>query len=300
MFASVPGFQDTGLILRPMDILTTTEEMKTWSRRASAAGATIGFVPTMGYLHEGHLALMRRAREENDRVAVSIFVNPTQFGPQEDLDHYPRDEQGDTAKCREVGVEAIFMPHPGQMYAPGFQTYVSVEELSRPLCGASRPGHFRGVATVVLKLFNIVQPTRAYFGTKDYQQCRVIETMVTDLDLDVEIVPCPIVREPDGLAMSSRNAYLSPGERREALCLHEALRAAQDLFHRGEERGDLILAAMTKRIAREPSARIDYVSLIDPESLQPLERVGNRAVAALAVRIGRTRLIDNMEFVRTP
>jgi len=279
-----------------MERLTAVSDMKAWSRALLKQSRTIGFVPTMGYLHEGHLALMRRARAENDRVLVSIFVNPTQFGPSEDLNRYPRDLEGDAKKCSDVGVDALFLPEASQVYPPGFQTYVDVEEVSRPLCGASRPGHFRGVATIVLKLFNIVAPTRAYFGEKDRQQLRVIMAMAVDLDLDVEIVPCETVREADGLAMSSRNAYLSPDQRKQAVCLHQALLEAAGLFDKGERNADRYVRTMSQRIAQEPDAGVDYISLVHPETLQALTDVDDAAVAALAVKIGDTRLIDNMLF----
>ena len=250
----------------------------------------------MGYLHEGHLSLIRASTSENDITVVSIFVNPTQFGPGEDLGNYPRDPESDCRMCRELGVDLVYMPEPGEVYGPHHETYVSVEKTAKPLCGASRPVHFRGVATVVLKLFNITTPSAAYFGAKDYQQAQVIKTMVRDLNVDVDIVPCPIVREKDGLAMSSRNAYLSADERIRALCLMEALKTARGLFESGETDARRYLEAMRERIAREPDAVEDYVSLVDPESLEDLERVQGRALAALAVRIGKTRLIDNMLF----
>jgi pantoate--beta-alanine ligase len=270
-----------------MEILTSVARMKHWSRSHVQAGKTIGFVPTMGYLHEGHLSLMRRGRSENDLLVASIFVNPTQFGQNEDLDNYPRDPEADLAKCAQVGVDAMFMPEVGDIYGPDFQTYVEVENVARPLCGASRPGHFRGVATVVLKLFNVVSPTAAYFGRKDYQQLQVIKTMTRDLDLDVTIVPCPTVREHDGLAMSSRNAYLSPRERQQATCLYGP-------GHFGSGRARRCRKGDVGWIQKEPDAQIDYVSLVHPETLQDLERVADDALAVLAVRIGKTRLIDNM------
>jgi pantoate--beta-alanine ligase len=277
-----------------MEVLTETARMKEWSRACREGGENVGLVPTMGYLHEGHLSLIRRCRSENERVVVSIFVNPTQFGPNEDLARYPRDPEADFTKCEALGVDAIFMPDVKEIYRPGFQTYVMVEEVSRPMCGAARPGHFRGVATVVLKLFNIVAPSAAYFGNKDYQQLQVIRTMVRDLDLDVRIVPCETVREHDGLAMSSRNAYLSPAERKQALCLYQALMEAQRLFANGERQPKQLLQAMSDRIDREPDAVVDYISLVHPETLRDLEEMNDGALAALAVKIGRTRLIDNM------
>jgi pantoate--beta-alanine ligase len=277
-----------------METLTSVLEMKHWSRSRRKEGKTIGFVPTMGYLHEGHLSLMRRGRSENDILAASIFVNPTQFGQNEDLSSYPRDPEADSAKCSEIGVDALFMPRAADIYGPDFQTYVDVEKVAGPLCGASRPGHFRGVATVVLKLFNIVSPDAAYFGRKDYQQLQVIKTMVRDLDLDVTIVSCPTLREDDGLAMSSRNSYLSPRERQQATCLCQALQTAQSLFDLREPDAKEYVKAMSDRILREPDAQIDYVSLVHPDTLQDLDRVSDQALAVLAVRIGKTRLIDNL------
>ncbi len=277
-----------------MKTITSVVEMKEWSRLHRKNGKSIGLVPTMGFLHDGHLSLMTRARDENDFVVVSIFVNPTQFGPGEDLDRYPRDPEGDAAKCGDAGVDVIFMPYVPAMYGPDFQTYVEPGKASLPLCGASRPGHFRGVTTVCLKLFNIVAASKAYFGQKDFQQLQVIKTMVRDFDMDLEIVPCPIVREEDGLAMSSRNAYLSPDERKQALCLSEALEEARKLFVGCETSPSKYLRVMEERIKREPAAVIDYISLVHPETLEDLQMVGDAAVAVLAVYVGKTRLIDNM------
>lgn len=259
-----------------------------------ALPGTWGFVPTMGYLHEGHLSLVRRARAENDRVAVSIFVNPTQFGPHEDYARYPRDLERDLRLLEPLGVDLVFIPSVEEMYPPGFQTWVIVEEVSRPLEGASRPGHFRGVATVVAKLFNILQPDRAYFGQKDAQQTVVIRRMVQDLNIPVEIVICPTVREPDGLAMSSRNSYLNPEERRAATVLFRALQAAKARYEAGERDAERLREAMREVIRAEPLARIDYVSVAHPETLQELERVEGPALLSLAVYIGTTRLIDNL------
>jgi len=259
-----------------------------------ALPGTWGFVPTMGYLHEGHLSLVRRARAENDRVAVSIFVNPTQFGPHEDYARYPRDLERDLRLLEPLGVDLVFVPSVEEMYPPGFQTWVIVEEVSRPLEGASRPGHFRGVATVVAKLFNILRPDRAYFGQKDAQQTVVIRRMVQDLNIPVEIVICPTVREPDGLAMSSRNTYLNPEERRAATVLFRALQAAKARYEAGERDAERLREAMREVIRAEPLARIDYVSVAHPETLQELERVEGPALLSLAVYIGTTRLIDNL------
>jgi len=259
-----------------------------------ALPGTWGFVPTMGYLHEGHLSLVRRARAENDRVAVSIFVNPTQFGPHEDYARYPRDPERDLRLLEPLGVDLVFVPSVEEMYPPGFQTWVIVEEVSRPLEGASRPGHFRGVATVVAKLFHILQPDRAYFGQKDAQQTVVIRRMVQDLNIPVEIVICPTVREPDGLAMSSRNTYLNPEERRAATVLFRALQAAKARYEAGERDAERLREAMREVIRAEPLARIDYVSVAHPETLRELEQVEGPALLSLAVYIGTTRLIDNI------
>ncbi len=274
-----------------MQVVRTIAEVRAIRR---ALPGTWGFVPTMGYLHEGHLSLVRRARAENDHVAVSIFVNPTQFGPHEDYNRYPRDLERDLRLLEPLGVDLVFAPSVEEMYPPGFQTWVIVEEVSRPLEGAARPGHFRGVATVVTKLFNIVQPDRAYFGQKDAQQAVVIRRMVQDLNIPVEIVVCPTVREPDGLAMSSRNTYLNPEERRAATVLFRALQAAKARYEQGERDAERLREAMREVIQAEPLARLDYVSVADPETLQELDRVEDRALLSLAVYIGKTRLIDNI------
>ncbi len=281
-----------------METITSVHAMKRWSKLHRAEGKTIGFVPTMGFLHEGHISLMRSGRLENDLLVSSIFVNPTQFGPNEDLSSYPRDPEADAAKCAAAGVDALFMPEPADMYGTDFQTYVEVQKVSAPLCGASRPGHFRGVATVVLKLINMVTPSAMYFGEKDFQQLQVIKTMVRDLNVDVTIVPCATVRESDGLAMSSRNAYLSADQRCQAVCLYQALLEAKKRFQAGETRAEAYLEAMSDRICQEREAVPDYISLVDPDTLQHLEEVHNSALAVLAVRIGKTRLIDNMRFRR--
>lgn len=261
---------------------------------ARSRGLKIGFVPTMGALHEGHKSLVRRARAECGFVAVSIFVNPTQFGPNEDYDRYPRTLGEDTEKCRAAGVDLVFAPSAAEMYPEGFDSWVEVKgTLTETLEGASRPGHFRGVTTVCAKLFGIVQPDYAYFGMKDYQQLLVIRKMVRDLNLPLGIVPCETVREPDGLAMSSRNAYLSPEERRAALVLSKSLEQAQAGFNSGERRAHAIREAAENLIASEPLAAIDYVAVRDADSLEPVEFIDRPAVLLLAVRIGSTRLIDN-------
>ncbi|MBA3392871.1 MAG: pantoate--beta-alanine ligase [Deltaproteobacteria bacterium] len=260
-------------------------------------GRRIAVVPTMGALHEGHLALLRAARAQADIVILTIFVNPTQFGPNEDLSRYPRDETGDLAKARSCGIDLAFCPEAAAMYHAGAQTFVDVLELAKPLCGASRPGHFAGVATIVTKLFHITLPHVAVFGEKDYQQLAIIRRMVRDLDFAIEILSVPIVREPDGLAMSSRNAYLSIEDRRAALSLSAGLAAAQAAYAAGERAATTLLAAARAPIEAEPLARIDYVELRDAEELTPVERVEHRSVLAMAVVVGnetrKTRLIDN-------
>jgi len=257
-------------------------------------GRTIGLVPTMGFLHEGHLSLMRRARAENDVLAVSIFVNPTQFGQGEDFDSYPRDLQGDLAKLAAVGADVVFAPSAESVYPNGFRTFVEVAEITEWLCGASRPGHFRGVATVVTKLFNLMKPHRAYFGQKDYQQTVVVRRLVADLNFDLTIVVLPTVREPDGLAMSSRNARLSPDQRRVAPILYRALRRSEEQIKGGERNATIILEGMRAIIEAEPLAKVDYVALCNPETLEPLDSIDGSTLAAVAVRFGHTRLIDNI------
>jgi len=255
---------------------------------------TVGFVPTMGYLHEGHLALVKQARIENSAVIVSIYVNPAQFGPREDFGAYPRELNRDLELLQGEGVDIVFVPSDEEMYPPEFSSWVDVEKVTERLEGASRPGHFRGVATIVAKLFNIVQPTKAYFGQKDAQQVVVIKRMVADLDMGIEIVVVPTVRESDGLAMSSRNIYLSPGERQAATILFKALTLARQLRRGGEKDAGKIRRQMTSLIQKEPLARIDYVSIADAETLEELNLIDRPALASLAVRIGKTRLIDNM------
>ncbi len=278
-----------------MEILRDPAAMRALAGRLRAQGRRIGLVPTMGALHGGHLSLMRRCRAENDVAAWSLFVNPTQFGPHEDLTAYPRDTEGDMAKALGAGMELCFAPDAAAMYPPGHQTAVDVGALSGPLCGASRPGHFRGVATVVCKLFHIVQPHVAYFGQKDYQQFLIVRRMVRDLDFGIEIVVLPTVREADGLALSSRNAYLAPPERHAAAALSAALRWAEAEFARGERRSAALVDGMRQRIASQRFADvlIDYVEVRDAETLEPLDCISHPAVAAFAVKVGRTRLIDN-------
>jgi len=274
-----------------MEVIETIDEMK---RLRQQLAEPVGFVPTMGYLHEGHLALVKRARAENTSVVVSIFVNPTQFGPREDFTKYPRDLEHDLALLEKEQADIVFMPSTNEMYPPQFNSWVEVGKLTERLEGASRPSHFRGVTTVVAKLFNIVQPTRAYFGQKDAQQLLVIKKMVADLNMNLEIVAVPTVREPDGLAMSSRNTYLKPEERRAATVLHEALTLAQQLWSQGERDAERLRQEMTALIEKEPLATIDYVSVADAQTLDELDTVNPPALVSLAVKIGKTRLIDNV------
>ncbi len=274
-----------------MKVVETIADMRRLRRRLAEP---VGFVPTMGYFHEGHLSLVRQARAENPSVVVSIFVNPTQFGPREDFDSYPRDPQRDLTMLKEEKTDIVFTPSSAEMYPPGFRSGVEVGKLTERLEGASRPGHFRGVATVVAKLFNIVQPTRAYFGQKDAQQVVVIRRMVVDLNMNVEIVTLPTVREPDGLAMSSRNTYLNSQERQSAVVLYQALALAQKLWSQGERDAERIRQEMITLIQKEPLVDIDYVSVADAETLDELDTVTPPALVSLAVKIGRTRLIDNV------
>jgi len=274
-----------------MQIVTTLSELR--AARASLP-EPVGLVPTMGYLHEGHLSLVRRARAECASVTASIFVNPTQFGPSEDLDNYPRDLPHDLEMLESAGTDLVWTPTPEVMYPPGFQTWVTVEEVTQPLEGALRPGHFRGVTTVVAKLFTGVQPQKGYFGQKDAQQARVIQQMTRDLNLALEIVVCPIVREPDGLAMSSRNTYLDPQQRQAATVLHRALTAARAAFETSERDAEQLRTIVAETVAGEPLADLQYVSCADPETLQELETVAGRALLSMAVFVGKMRLIDNI------
>jgi pantoate--beta-alanine ligase len=273
-----------------MRTVTSVVELRAWR---AACVDDVGCVPTMGYLHAGHIALVARARRENALVAASIFVNPTQFGPHEDLARYPRDLARDQALLAEAGCDLLFAPTPTEMYPPGHATFVDVGPVAAPLEGARRPGHFRGVATVVLKLFGLMQPTRAYFGQKDAQQLAVLRRMAADLDLPVEIVGCPIVRAEDGLALSSRNVYLSPAERAAAPVLHRALLAARAAWQNGLRDGQRLQACLVDVLSREPLAQVDYACVVDPHTFE--ERHGERGAAllVLAVRFGSTRLIDN-------
>jgi pantoate--beta-alanine ligase len=279
-----------------MTIVTSVAEMKALARSWARAGKRIGLVPTMGYLHEGHLSLVRESRRRADVTVVSIFVNPTQFGPNEDYKKYPRDLAKDAAYLERGGVDCLFHPEAAEVYPPGYRTYVEVEGLQDRLCGRSRPGHFRGVATVVLKLFEIVRPDLAFFGAKDAQQVLIIGRMAADLDLDVEVVTCPLVREADGLALSSRNAYLSPEERQAALALSTGLRWAEKAVAAGEREAGRLVAGVRSILETEPLARIDYVEAVDPGTLEPVAEVRGEVLLALAVFIGATRLIDNVRL----
>ncbi|SCP95637.1 pantoate--beta-alanine ligase [Anaerobium acetethylicum] len=278
-----------------MKIVKTKEEVRAAVKEWKAEGLTVGFVPTMGYLHEGHASLMKLAGE-NDRVVVSIFVNPMQFGPNEDLASYPRDLERDSSVCEEQGVDLIFNPEPEEMYPQDFSSFVDMTGPTEELCGSSRPGHFKGVCTVVNKLFNIVKPDKAYFGQKDAQQFAVIKRMVRDLDMDLEVVAAPIIREEDGLAKSSRNKYLNKEEREAALILSRSLQLGRDMLEAGETDVAAIVKAIEDKIKTEPLAKIDYVKIVDASSIKPVETVKEQVLVAMAVYIGKTRLIDNFIF----
>ncbi len=276
-----------------MKIIRTVREMQTEADTLRQAGKKIGFVPTMGYLHEGHLSLIRIARSRADVVVVSIFINPTQFGPDEDLDQYPRDFTRDERLAEVSGTDIIFYPSKEEMYPLGYMTYVNVEEMTNTLCGASRPTHFRGVTTICTKLFLAVKPHFAVFGQKDAQQAVVIRRMVKDLNIDMDIIVGPIIREDDGLAKSSRNAYLSPDERQDALALNESLRIAEYLIAKGERKTEIIIQSVRDHIDARTQTRIDYIRIVHPETLYPLNKIEDRALIALAVFVGESRLIDN-------
>ncbi|MEM7245532.1 MAG: pantoate--beta-alanine ligase [Acidobacteriota bacterium] len=271
-------------------------ELRDELRALRAGGRSVGFVPTMGALHEGHLSLVRRAKEENDHVVVSIYVNPAQFGPEMDLDTYPRDPEGDAALLDELGVDLIFHPDDASMYPDTHRTWVEVEGLTEHLDGASRPGYFRGICTVVLKLLNLVAPDRAYFGEKDIQQALVLRRLCADLFLEVQLTRCPTVREPDGLAMSSRNLRLAPEDRESALSLHRGLSAASERWSAGERDAAVLMQACREIMEAAPGVEVDYVQLVDLETMQPLETVDQPACLAVAVDLGAVRLIDNVLF----
>jgi pantoate--beta-alanine ligase len=274
-----------------MTVIETVAEMQKVRRGLKGS---VGFVPTMGYLHEGHLELTRRAKAENDFAVVSIFVNPTQFGPKEDFEKYPRDTERDLNLLKEVGTDYVFMPAPKDMYPAGYHTWVDVEKVTDRLEGAARPGHFRGVATIVNKLFNIVQPDKAYFGQKDAQQCAVIKKMVKDLDMPLEIIIVPTVRELDGLAMSSRNVYLTPDMRRQAPVLNQSLKLAEKLWKQGETSAAKVRQAMTDLIQQQPLAKIEYIDIADADTLEEQQTIKRGTLISMVVRFGNTRLLDNL------
>jgi pantoate--beta-alanine ligase len=277
-----------------MKIIKTISEMRDYSRELRQSGETIGFAPTMGYLHDGHISLFKAANSHNTKAVVSIFVNPAQFGPAEDLSTYPRDMEGDLEKCAQASVDAVFIPEAREMYPDGYSTYVDVSGITAVMEGRMRPGHFRGVTTVVAKLFNIVMPHKAYFGQKDYQQTVVVRRMAQDLNMVTEIVVLPTVREPDGLAMSSRNAYLSPRERAAALAIYKALSSARDLYGAGERHADALIKKVREVAKSEPLVELEYAEAADAATLAPLGEIGGKAVLAVAARVGKTRLIDNV------
>ena len=279
-----------------MKVIRTVQEMKEFSKAAHRKGSSIGFVPTMGYLHEGHLSLIRAAKNNNDIIVASIFVNPTQFAPSEDLDKYPKDEKGDCDKLEKEGVAAVFIPTVEEMYPEGYQTYAEVTRLTKYLCGRFRPTHFRGVTTVVLKLFNIVNPDMAYFGKKDYQQFRVIEKMSNDLNLDTKVVPCPIIREKDGLAMSSRNKYLTAEERSDATIISRAIKRGMEAILSGERDSDKVIQLIKEMIGSVKTLKkIDYVSIVDIYTLEDVPFIDRSVLIAVAAYFGKARLIDNTE-----
>ena len=278
---------------KKIEIIETVGMMQEKAEQIRLSGKKIGLFPTLGFLHEGHLELIRQGRKRADILVMSLFVNPTQFGPNEDFDKYPRDIEGDIKKAQGEGADVVFLPSPKEMYPEGFQSSVNVEKVTGFLCGKSRPGHFEGVATVVAKLFNIVKPHFALFGQKDFQQLAVIKRMVKDLNFDIEIIQVPTVREPDGLAMSSRNKYLNPEERKSALCLKKAMDMAVNMAGKGESRSEKIIASLEQLILSFPFTSIDYINICDPETLEDVDILKDKSLLALAVRVGGTRLIDN-------
>lgn len=277
-----------------MQLVTDIASLKDIIEEKKQKGLSIGFVPTMGFLHEGHLSLMRKAREENDFLVISIFVNPLQFGEGEDYEEYPRDLERDAALAESTGCDLVFSPTVREMYPPGYATFVQVEKLTEGLCGASRPGHFLGVTTVVAKLFNLVRPDRAYFGQKDAQQAFVLIKMVEDLNMNLKIIVLPTVREPDGLAMSSRNKYLTSEQRKEAVVLYKSLRVAEALIKKGEREAEIIKKNIFKTISEAKQAQVDYIEIVDSKQLRSVSRVNGRCLIAVAVKFGQTRLIDNV------
>ena len=279
-----------------MQIVSTVEEVRKQVKKWREEGLSVGLVPTMGYLHEGHKSLIDKAVEQNDRVVVSVFVNPIQFGPNEDLATYPRDLERDAALCENAGANLIFHPEPENMYESDFCSFIDMDGLTKGLCGKTRPTHFRGVCTVVGKLFNIVKPDRAYFGQKDAQQLAVIRRMVRDLNFNLEVIGCPIIREDDGLAKSSRNTYLSKEERKAAVILHKGLLHGEELVKAGEKNAATVKQAITEIIESEPLAKIDYVEIVNFDNIETIETIDGSILAAVAVYIGKTRLIDNFIY----
>lgn len=282
-----------------MKVVKTIEEVREQVKAWKAEGLRVGLVPTMGFLHEGHQSLIIKAVEENDRVVVSDFVNPTQFGPKEDLASYPRDIERDAKLCEEAGADLIFHPEPEEMYAPDYCTFVDMDGLTKGLCGKTRPTHFRGVCSVVAKLFNIVAPDSAYFGQKDAQQLAVIRRMVRDLNFDIRIVACPIIREEDGLAKSSRNTYLNAEERAAAVVLSRALNKGKALIESGEQSASKVKDVIMEELCKEPLAKVDYVEVVDADSIEPIKELKGNVLVAIAVYIGKTRLIDNVVIVQS-
>ncbi|WP_424246207.1 pantoate--beta-alanine ligase [Elusimicrobium posterum] len=281
-----------------MKVIETVKDLRHLVKDWKQQGLSVGFVPTMGFLHAGHQSLIKEAAKYNDKVVVSIFVNPMQFGPSEDLEKYPRDLNRDKQACKDAGAHVIFHPKNEEIYSPGFSSCVEVNGVSEELCGKSRPGHFRGVATVVCKLFNIVGAEKAYFGQKDAQQLAVIRRMVKDLNIDIEVIGCPIVREADGLAMSSRNSYLNTEQRAAALCLYKAVQLGGQMLEDGVREAAVIKNALTAFIEKEPLAKIDYIEFVDADTIKPVQQIDRPVICALAVFIGKTRLIDNFYFVQ--
>lgn len=296
MYSKAFRLMTKGFFIAEMKVIQTVKTMQAFSKALRLKGKRIAFVPTMGYFHEGHLHLMKEAKKMADCVVVSIYVNPTQFGPKEDFSKYPRDLERDLSMAQRVGVDVVFYPSDREMYPAQYQTYVDVENVTQNLCGMSRPGHFRGVTTVCNKLFHIVQPHIAVFGKKDFQQFITIKRMVEDLNMDLRIVGLPTVREKDGLAMSSRNQYLKRNERQSALALSKALKSAEKLYRGGERKASVIIGAAEKLISKAPFTTIDYIKICDTKTLKDVDKIKTKAVMALAVKVGATRLIDNHVF----
>jgi pantoate--beta-alanine ligase len=280
-----------------MKEILNLKEMQAFSDSLRGKGRRIGFVPTMGFLHEGHISLIKEATRQSDQVIVSIFVNPLQFGPKEDFENYPRDPEGDSLKCQEGGADLLFLPKRGEIVGEGTRTFVTIEKIMERLCGASRPGHFQGVATIVLKLLHLVQPHLLFLGEKDFQQTVILKKMIRDFFMPVQVEVIPTVRETDGLAMSSRNSYLTPEERKSATVLHRAMKIGEEEFRQGETQASKLKTLMLEAIMKEGGAKLDYLEIVDPELLDPIEQVTSEARIVLAVWIGKTRLIDNLALL---